>query len=478
MEGNAYVMLSEIKAVEEDDFKMEESRSVYVVVYRHGKAIKARLERICEAFGRNFFEIPEDMEQKKAELKKSIEEADGLITVTRSEIKRVLKESCKLVEGFPISRLEFQKWYIAKEKLLYKNMNMLQLEGSLLQGICWCPADEVPVLHETFAEIQKGRNNVVVKFAKIQNHKLTPPTYLKVNDFTWAFQEIVSTYGIPRYREVNPAFFTIITFPFLFGVMFGDICHGLILLGFGVYMCYYRKELVRNKSMICPLLKARYIFVLMGIFAMFCGMIYNDFAGLNFNFFNTCYTATRPLTSEAYKVTRTPNCVYPVGIDPFWKYSRKHLQYENSLKMKLSVILGVVHMFVGLVLKLVNAVEFKKWYDVVFEFVPQLVFLLGLFGFMDLLIFAKWLTDYDNETHKAPYIITAIINMFLKFGDTGSDRPFIAGQKAISGVLLVAVFICVPVMLLPKPFLLRADRQKQLRGSAAGAKMYFAFVTW
>lgn len=37
----------------------------------------------------------------------------------------------------------------------------------------------------------------------------------------------MNTYGIPRYDEINPGLFTIITFPFLFGMMFGDIGHGV-----------------------------------------------------------------------------------------------------------------------------------------------------------------------------------------------------------------------------------------------------------
>jgi len=47
---------------------------------------------------------------------------------------------------------------------------------------------------------------------------------------------IVNTYGVPRYREFNPAIITIITFPFLFGVMFGDIGHGSLLTLFGLFL--------------------------------------------------------------------------------------------------------------------------------------------------------------------------------------------------------------------------------------------------
>jgi len=49
----------------------------------------------------------------------------------------------------------------------------------------------------------------------------------------------VDTFGTPRYGEVNPGLFAISFFPFLFGVMFGDIGHGGVLLAIGIYLCYY-----------------------------------------------------------------------------------------------------------------------------------------------------------------------------------------------------------------------------------------------
>lgn len=57
-----------------------------------------------------------------------------------------------------------------------------------------------------------------------------PPTWFNLNEFTSPFQQITDTYGIPNYKEVNPSIFGIITFPFEFGIMFGDIGHGFMHL--------------------------------------------------------------------------------------------------------------------------------------------------------------------------------------------------------------------------------------------------------
>lgn len=103
---------------------------------------------------------------------------------------------------------------------------------------------------------------------------LTKPTLFRTNEFTWAFQEIVSTYGIPTYKEVNPALFTVVSFPFLFGVMFGDIMHGSLLLAFSIYLCFSRREPGTLAEGLAP---ARYLFLLMGVFATFNGLVYNDF---------------------------------------------------------------------------------------------------------------------------------------------------------------------------------------------------------
>ena len=120
---------------------------------------------------------------------------------------------------------------------------------------------------------------------------LTKPTLIKSNEFTLPFQMIVDTYGIPTYKEVNPAFFATVTFPFFFGVMFGDIMHGAILFAFSIYLCWAK----RKEGSLAKLLEdVRYLFLLMGFFSFFCGFIYNDYTSMTTQLFGTCYTIPEP----------------------------------------------------------------------------------------------------------------------------------------------------------------------------------------
>lgn len=50
-------------------------------------------------------------------------------------------------------------------------------------------------------------------------------------------------FRIAKYQEANPGVFTIVTFPFLFAVMFGDWGHGICLLLGTLYFIAREKKL-------------------------------------------------------------------------------------------------------------------------------------------------------------------------------------------------------------------------------------------
>ena len=65
-------------------------------------------------------------------------------------------------------------------------------------------------------------------------------------------------------------------------------------------------------------------------------------------------------------------------------------------------------MIFGILMKGVNNLYFKNYLDFFCEFIPQLLFMICTFGWMDFIIIVKWLNVYPNNTD--PSIIETMIN--------------------------------------------------------------------
>lgn len=58
----------------------------------------------------------------------------------------------------------------------------------------------------------------------------------------------MDAYGVATYQEVNPTLWALISFPFLFGVMFGDVGHGFIMALFAFMCIFHEKSIIASKS--------------------------------------------------------------------------------------------------------------------------------------------------------------------------------------------------------------------------------------
>jgi V-type H+-transporting ATPase subunit a len=143
---------------------------------------------------------------------------------------------------------------------------------------------------------------------------------------------------------------------------------------------------------------------MMGGMAMYTGLLYNEFFAIPNNWFGTCFNIETRCSQETEGCNPiylpkdctdvnqgcVMDCVYPFGVDPAWYLSPLLLTFTNNIKMKLAVVIGVIHMAIGVIVKGANSVYFRNYLDFVFEVITGLIILLGLFGWMDLLIFSKW----------------------------------------------------------------------------------------
>ena len=66
------------------------------------------------------------------------------------------------------------------------------------------------------------------------------------------------------------------TFPFEFGVMFGDVGHGTILFLAGLYLCYKASEFKASGGVWKDMAGLRYMITMMGFFSIYNGAVYND----------------------------------------------------------------------------------------------------------------------------------------------------------------------------------------------------------
>jgi V-type H+-transporting ATPase subunit a len=242
------------------------------------------------------------------------------------------------------------------------------------------------------------------------------PTYFETDKYTAVFQGIVDTYGIARYQEVNPGLFTIVTFPFLFGVMYGDIGHGCILTICSFLMIWYEgkiKESVKKGAFLGEVgamaYQGRYCLFLMGLFAIYCGTIYNDCMSIPLSIYRTAYpTYWQP--SNDTKNYIWDGSVPAYGADWRWSHSVNQLAFFNSFKMKVAVSLGVIHMTFGIFLGLANNL-----------FLPKIIFMTCTFGYMIFMIWFKWCTNWNYDGAKPPNLIqvgstTIVIHLY--------SRPF------------------------------------------------------
>ncbi|XP_038560416.1 V-type proton ATPase 116 kDa subunit a isoform X3 [Micropterus salmoides] len=471
--GNVFLRQADIEDPLEDPTSGDQVHKSVFIIFFQGDQLKNRVKKICEGFRATLYPCPETPQERKemlAGVNARIEDLQMVLNQTEEHRQRVLQAAAKTV------RVWFIK--VRKMKAIYHTLNLCNIDVTqkCLIAEVWCSVSDLDSIQFALRRGTEKSGSTVPSILNRMQTKQTPPTFNKTNKFTSGFQNIVDAYGIGSYREINPAPYTIITFPFLFAVMFGDLGHGVLMTCAALYLVLRESRLMAQKNdneMFGMVFAGRYIILLMGIFSIYTGIIYNDCFSKSLNVFGSGWSV-RPMfdarvggnwtfdTLEGNKILQLDPAVdgvftgpYPIGIDPIWNIATNKLTFLNSFKMKMSVVLGVIHMLFGVSLSLFNHLYFKKPLNIYLGFIPEIVFMSCLFGYLAILIFYKWVA-YDARTSRdAPSLLIAFINMFLFNYNDPSNKPLYRGQMGIQSLLVVIALACVPCMLIVKTLVLR-----------------------
>merc|ERR1712166_1354685 len=293
-------------------------RCAYLVIFNNNPQDKLRVQKVCDSFNGTKIEVPElgAMQEQINETKKSIVDSESMLLQSKRGVKAYLHSLNYTVPNpdtaNAISALEVHKWLVVKEKAIYMCLNQMRDRQGTFIGFMWAPFEDQGDIHRCLTDFQ---TTTFMAYCNDNNNEiggtvLNPPTYFKANDVTVPFQMITNMYGVPSYGEANPAPFAIITFPFFFGMMFGDYGHGSLIFFAGLMLTMFYNQLKNTAA--APILAGRYFMLAMGMCSMYNGLLYNEFFAIPNDWFGSCYDLNTRLSISKGDVK---NFVYPPKVE-------------------------------------------------------------------------------------------------------------------------------------------------------------------
>ena len=270
-------------------------------------------------------ELPHDVTEALKEVNKQLKENSHKEKTLCNALKELGEENRHNLASLKETSENILTLLQAERKIL-KSGRLATVKG-------FVPQKKFQALNEKVTGMLEGK---VLVLKNDLAETADPPTLITNNRFVRPFEELTKLYGLPHYEELDPTPLIAITFPILFGLMFGDLGHGLVLLIGGLTV---GKLIKGNQGMknVC------FIMAACGIAACFTGVLFGEFFG-----------TTLPWG--------------PLWFSPF----------ENVFTFLIfALLVGIVQIISGIVLEGVNFVLKHNVADALLTSLPKIGFFLG-----------------------------------------------------------------------------------------------------
>ena len=320
-------------------------------------------------------DLPPDPKDAKAATDARLEEIDDSTKKVDSQREALTKEY-----GPRLRTLENLSEILEARSKAVSNSSTTE-STYMLRG--WVAESTIPKLKEDASKACNGLVSVhaakenaeskvphskVVENGTEAKHQETPPTLVKVPGWTKPLQSVIDNFGIPSYNETNPLVFMILTFPLIYGLMFGDFGEGPLFLALGLFLLYLKRKKVKIFEIGQLFVNGAELIVMLGIGVTIFGFLFGDFFGFE---------------SQAV-----------FGFKPFFNPNEGAFAANpdiSHLLIYMSVILlfGVGHYFSGLVISAYNKIrnhEYKHafygpiswaWFYLIFIYLASTVVISG-----------------------------------------------------------------------------------------------------
>ncbi len=231
----------------------------------------------------------------------------------------------------------------------------------------WVPAEDLEGLT---ARLRTASKEILIEALPTsrQGDNLRVPVALSTNRFLRPFQMLVNTYARPQYGELDPTILMAVTFPLLYGAMFGDLGQGLVLLVLGL--------LIHNKVFAKGMQSLGLLIAYCGASAAVFGALYGSIFGFEGQSIDT---------------------YLHFHFEPVWMSP-----IENILSiLSLAIDAGIILLLCAFLLSIFNSIRSKDWAHLIFGHT-------GLVALALYISFLAFLGLFLGSTALAPKIAVAI----------------------------------------------------------------------
>lgn len=340
---------------------VEASREPIVALVVYLPSQEASLMQQLESAGFRPIELPEGFQGSLSHFSTKLEALEEELEKTR---KTKIEKISLLERNF--GRLLYLEQSVsdASSILSVKGKSSYSKNWAVLEG--YVPKDHVQELTNS---VQQALNGRVVSFVKEEEISASVPVSFKYPRFFKIFDSITNLYGSPSYNEVNPTPIMALSFPILFGLMFGDLGHGISLALLG--LVFYR--------FFSSMKKIGLVLIITGIAGAIIGaLLYGEFFGQSLH--------------------------HLIGYSP-----PLHPSEELMTMLKISLFVGVAHISLGLFLSFTNSLIQRRYSAAFLVNLPKLALYIGFIY----VVFAFGLNLMDWFSGPIYYILGPVVFLFL-----------------------------------------------------------------
>lgn len=191
----------------------------------------------------------------------------------------------------------------------------------------WVPTSDLDLFKQRLKQASKETLIEAIPAERTGQHE-NVPIEMANNKWLKPFELLLTTFGRPSYSEIDPTILLALTFPLLFGMMFGDVGQGLVLLTFGLLI--HTGKILKAMSSL-------------GLLIVYCGASATIFGFLYGSIFSF----------EGHLIEK----FLGFKLDPIW-ISPVH----DILPILIFTIdIGVILIILGFLLGVFNYIRARKW---------------------------------------------------------------------------------------------------------------------